>query len=186
MIQEQVFTKKECEWILSFTEIENWSDRENTVLEYIPDWGGDAIKVNVPTNRSYCSEILYKKDDNRVSKLVDFLLSKLNHLGILNINVINFIKYETGSFMARHRDTGGGYDTETTLKSVTIQLSDGSDYSGGDLIVDGITADKSIGNVVIFDSQRFHEITKVESGTRISLVLFLERGSFFEKNKKII
>jgi hypothetical protein len=187
MINEKIiFTEDECKWILSFSSTKTWSDRDNLVLEYTPDWGGDTIRVNVPKTRSYCSEIIFNKNDDGIEDLFNFLIKKLEFFNINNINTLNFIKYDMGSFMARHRDTGGGYNMDSTLKSVTIQLSDKSDYTGGDLIIDDVSASKELGNVIMFDSQRFHEITKIESGCRISLVLFLERGDFFDKNKRII
>jgi PKHD-type hydroxylase len=59
--------------------------------------------------------------------------------------------------------------------SFTVQLSDPSEYEGGDLMLydyglDVKPAPKTKGSVVIFYSHILHEVTPVTSGTRKALV----------------
>ena len=56
-----------------------------------------------------------------------------------------------------------------------VQLSDQNSYVGGDLLVDDLPIDRSIGNVAMFDSSTYHELTSIEEGERFSLILWLDR-----------
>lgn len=74
-----------------------------------------------------------------------------------------------------HMDCGTGIQNQRKL-SVTVQLSDSSEYEGGDLqfnIGKTMTAPRGIGNVVIFPSFYLHRVTPVTKGTRKSFVLWV-------------
>ena len=74
-----------------------------------------------------------------------------------------------------HMDCGIGIQNQRKL-SVTVQLSDSSEYEGGDLqfnIGKHMTAPRGKGNVVIFPSFYLHRVTPVTSGTRKSFVLWV-------------
>lgn len=76
-----------------------------------------------------------------------------------------------------HQDIGDGIPSLRKI-SITVQLSDPSEYEGGELQLWGggesiITAPKGKGNVVIFPSYMMHRITPVTKGTRTSFVLWL-------------
>jgi PKHD-type hydroxylase len=76
-----------------------------------------------------------------------------------------------------HQDFGPGNLSKRKI-SVTIQLSDPSEYEGGDLEYwQGggipITAPRSKGLVFIFPSYMMHRVTQVTSGTRRSAVLWV-------------
>lgn len=66
--------------------------------------------------------------------------------------------------------------------SITVQLSDGADYDGGDLEVrDGYgvtTAPRDPGRVVAFPSWALHRVTPVSRGVRRSLVAWLGGPAF--------
>ena len=90
---------------------------------------------------------------------------------------LQFSKYEEGMFFNDHMDYDGDPSTSahTRKLSVTVQLSDPSTYTGGDLIIDHcengpFTCPKDIGTVIVFDSRWFHKVTPVKSGFRYSLV----------------
>ena len=62
--------------------------------------------------------------------------------------------------------------------SITVQLSEDSDYEGGDLEFSkggsgGIMAPRGAGTVVIFPSYLMHKLHKITKGTRKSFVLWL-------------
>jgi PKHD-type hydroxylase len=62
--------------------------------------------------------------------------------------------------------------------SITVQLSDPSEYEGGDLDIwqggkEYITAPRGKGTVVIFPSYMMHRVSPVTVGTRRSFVLWL-------------
>lgn len=100
-------------------------------------------------------------------------------------------------FTEYHHDSGGKYDwhhdtfwTGSSLirrkLSMVIQLSDPSDYDGGDLemyqddcgIVPDRDAIRQRGTVIIFPSFLRHRVTQVARGTRYSLVCWHE-GPYF-------
>ncbi len=79
-----------------------------------------------------------------------------------------------------HQDMGQGVSHRKI--SITVQLSDPSEYEGGDLqLFTGgnyednsfITANKAKGAVFIFPSYMLHRVTKVTKGVRRSFVLWV-------------
>ena len=81
-----------------------------------------------------------------------------------------------------HMDNGYGNLSQRKI-SVTVQLSDGNDYEGGDLqLWPGgtypLVAPRGKGNVVIFPSFMMHRVTPVTRGTRKSFVLWLGGGHY--------
>lgn len=79
--------------------------------------------------------------------------------------------YKSGSFFSEHHDNyicvTDNIDRKLTL---IVQLSEDSDYVAGDVLVDDVKLTRSIGSVIIFPSSFKHNVTKVRSGERWSLV----------------
>lgn len=79
-------------------------------------------------------------------------------------------------FYGKHMDCSFGINCQSTSRklSVTLQLSDGADYTGGDLIfhpgIEPVVAPKKRGMIVLFPSFIVHEVTPVITGHRYSLV----------------
>ena len=74
-----------------------------------------------------------------------------------------------------HMDCGEKIQNQRKI-SVTVQLSDSSEYEGGDLefnIGRELTAQRGIGTAVIFPSFYLHRVTPVTSGIRKSFVLWV-------------
>lgn len=76
-----------------------------------------------------------------------------------------------------HQDIGPGSASHRKV-SITVQLSDPSEYEGGDLQIwsggNSIsTAAKGAGVVFIFPSYMMHRVTKITKGTRRSFVLWV-------------
>ena len=110
-----------------------------------------------------------------------WLNSKLNNIGIYNKIPVFVNKYETGCFFLKHRDR---YELhEERYRTLLIKLS--NNYEGGNLYIDDTEYLKNIGDAVVFDSSLIHELTKISSGVRYSLVCWLTEDSF-NKNKSII
>jgi len=99
-------------------------------------------------------------------------------------NLTDHIQYteyyaEKGGHYNWHQDMGPG-DMSKRKISLTVQLSDPSEYEGGDLEYfrggDPEKADKAPrgkGVVFIFPSYMMHRVTKVTKGTRRSFVLWV-------------
>jgi len=65
--------------------------------------------------------------------------------------------------------------------SLVCQLSDPSEYEGGELQINTgkvVVAEKSKGTVILFPSYLLHRVTPVTKGTRRSLVLWIEGPAF--------
>lgn len=84
------------------------------------------------------------------------------------------MRYETGQYIRSHIDSTPG---ESTRKiTFSIQLTDDSQYAGGDLRFQGFRRQPAFmrlrGALTAFPSYMNHEITPVESGVRHSLVFW--------------
>ena len=163
-----VFTKEECEYIQSFFN-ENLAigDDEPRYLEY----NGKPVEIRKNAKGSY-QEITNET-------LIKFIVDKLKPLDIISIKreCLNLIRYQEGDYFEKHRDFAK-YGIGATYKTMVIQLSDPSEYEGGDLCVKDIPQDRTQGSVSLFLSSDIHEVTKVLKGTRFSLSTFLYEEDF--------
>ncbi|ABW15621.1 Prolyl 4-hydroxylase alpha subunit [Parafrankia sp. EAN1pec] len=82
------------------------------------------------------------------------------------------LRYEIGQRMARHVDPSP--PGMVRRASVSVQLTPGDDYAGGDLTLwpDGrpIVASRDVGTAVAFPAATAHEVGEVTSGVRWALV----------------
>lgn len=86
-------------------------------------------------------------------------------------------KYSEGGYFKKHRDDYAlKPDWALRFKTLIVQLSDESEYEGGNFTVDDIITDKKIGNCILFNSSTYHEVLKINKGTRYSLTLWLDRN----------
>lgn len=81
-----------------------------------------------------------------------------------------------------HMDKGNNNSAPRKL-SLVLQLSDPSEYEGGDLQFwiggnEPITAEKKIGLIYAFPSYILHRVTPVTRGTRKSLVVWISGNKF--------
>lgn len=79
-------------------------------------------------------------------------------------------------FYKIHRDTDGRM-LRSRMLSASLQLTDPSEYEGGDLIIykkdnEKVIAPKSLGTITVFTSSTLHEVTPVTKGFRSSLVVW--------------
>ena len=85
-----------------------------------------------------------------------------------------------------HQDIGPG-ELSARKVSITVQLSDDSEYEGGELLFwmggnslenNNLTAPKGKGTVVLFPSYLYHAVKPVTKGIRKSFVLWLGGGHY--------
>lgn len=113
--------------------------------------------------------------DDSIKQFVFNLFKKMNPMQfeISGLEPIQLFKYETGDHYGWHTDWSPHNNKKRKL-SLTIQLSDSSEYSGGDVqILDGhktMTIPREIGHATVFPSWAVHRVNPVLSGTRWSLV----------------
>jgi PKHD-type hydroxylase len=98
---------------------------------------------------------------------------------------MQFTVYEedSGGHYTWHIDSGGsGHSTPPRKLSCVLQLSDPSEYEGGDLEVftsgEPTKIDKKKGLIAAFPSYTLHRVTPVTKGTRRSLVVWVTGPAF--------
>ncbi|MBO3699547.1 2OG-Fe(II) oxygenase [Roseivirga sp. E12] len=89
---------------------------------------------------------------------------------------LQLARYGIGDFFDWHLDFGAGEISHRKL-SITVQLSDPSEYEGGDLQFkinkNTYDAPRDKGTVVVFPSFIMHRVTPITKGTRHSIVAWL-------------
>ena len=126
------------------------------------------------------SSKIYWINESWVQKLLwEYILEankKTFHVDVINKSEIQFTEYrshEGGKYDWHHDVNWNAQEGLDRKLSISIQLSDKTDYLGGDFEFEEINSSmdfKGIGTVIIFPSYLRHRVTKVTSGTRRSLV----------------
>ena len=120
---------------------------------------------------------------NLLWKYVAFANRNAFGVDVTNIFDIQYTIYEAkdSGHYDWHYDTFWGNDTNMDRKlSITVQLSDPTDYEGGDFLIDpqyqnpDPDALKTKGTILVFPSVIRHQVTTVTKGTRKSLVAWVE------------
>lgn len=155
------FTQEEVDFLLSF--------KSNFNPSGIRIRGEDTFTDYRISENSYSSDL----------ELKSFLINKLSELNIVSIPSVEYLKYTVGSKFKIHRDRNDVKGVFTyRYRTLIIQLVEGSDYRGGDLIVEGNYMNRKLGSVIMFNSKYLHEVTEVTEGIRFSLCLFLTKDNF--------
>jgi predicted 2-oxoglutarate/Fe(II)-dependent dioxygenase YbiX len=153
-----IFSPDECEYIRSFY----FAEKEHN-SEEVQDYG----KVQIKFSNSSVKYIISTNEE-----LITFLTKKLKSSGVKSIPSVKFMRYEAGDNLARHADFAK-YGVNTIYKTYLVQLSKPDDYVGGDFILGDAIQSREQGSLFIINPTVPHEVTKVISGERMSLVLFL-------------
>ena len=86
--------------------------------------------------------------------------------------------WEIGEYYGPHFDIGPGRLAERKL-SMTVQLSDPADYTGGELLIyPEFVAGKERGSMTVFPSFMCHNVLPVKTGIRYSLVSWVAGPPF--------
>ena len=126
-----------------------------------------------------------------VQELIEIHASKASVKAMWNFHItsrehIQFATYENNAFYDYHRDCAINQAQYRKL-SVSVQLSDPSDYEGGDLLMKNMwgTMDlpmdketKNKGTIIVFPSMLLHKVTPVTKGIRHSLVQWFSGPDF--------
>lgn len=121
----------------------------------------------------------------KLSNIVNSLNDKFYKFDLTEMESLQYTKYdsETVDFYASHSDDGYKFNLFRKL-SVSVQLSDPSEYQGGELVfyrntlLENSIAPKQIGSVIVFPSFVIHEVKKITAGTRKSLVTWINGPRF--------
>jgi PKHD-type hydroxylase len=87
--------------------------------------------------------------------------------------------YSVGEHYDWHIDLGPGKNSSRKL-SLSLQLSDSSEYEGGELEFMNVKekTSREIGTLITFPAFLTHRVTPVTKGTRKSLVAWISGDSF--------
>tara|TARA_B100000965_G_C19550252_1_gene739658 strand:+ start:983 stop:1549 length:567 start_codon:yes stop_codon:yes gene_type:complete len=121
--------------------------------------------------------------DSWVDRLLFYYAHTTNELNNWNFNIndreqTQFTTYGEGDFYSWHRDCSIKSDTYRKL-SITVQLSDTNDYSGGEFRLKDCWGNTDIditergskrGTILVFPSFLLHKVDPIRSGIRYSLV----------------
>lgn len=86
--------------------------------------------------------------------------------------VYTLLKYNKGCYFKEHRDLAP-HGNSKKIYTLIIELSDCNEYEGGEFVLEGKVINKNIGNVILFDSYKLHELKEITEGQRISFVYWI-------------
>lgn len=162
--QKVLFSKEECNTIINYKKInhQNWKNNDR-------DYNSSAIVFNNETSWVF-------------ERLKNFF-EGVSGYEILNLkNEIYFHKFQANDWFGKHNDT-----RDNRLYSVGVLLND--DFIGGDFKLynpNEILLDKMCGNSYVFDVRVSHEVTKIQSGIRYSLIWFIQNVNIKTTTNKMI
>lgn len=169
-----VLTPERCKFITDISKNDVYAARvaNNNDYESVEDTNIRSSFVSMLDSSDPELEWLFRECTSQVLHLND----KFFHLDIEKIESLQYGEYrETANgHFDRHIDalrfSSGGF----RKLSFSIQLSDPSEYEGGDLVLhygpSGVVSPKEQGTLIMFPSTMLHEVTPVTRGVRRSLV----------------
>lgn len=111
-----------------------------------------------------------------------FLLEELKEWGVDSLpDSASLLKYSKGDKFEKHNDTGSSRTHR--VYTVVLQLSNPDEYKGGKFIIhnSNFTLSKDKGTLLMFDSNKMHEVTPVTEGVRYSTVMWLTENMISRK-----
>jgi predicted 2-oxoglutarate/Fe(II)-dependent dioxygenase YbiX len=175
IIQKKLLNKDDCEYIKSL------SDGKSFNRSKVAGYNNLDVVSEHRTSSDLIIELNYD--------LSNMLIHKFKEFGIKNLpEFFLILKYDKNQEFKRHKDSGIEYPNR--YKTLIIQLSNETDYDGGELCIfqneKTIISSKEIGNTIMFDSSLEHCANKIKEGTRYSMVCWLSIDNFELKNKSLI
>lgn len=163
--QEKLLTRQDCNKVLSLIS-RRFSFHPSSLYWNSNSHSNKKIQRTKKTKDCYVS-------GSTVFEILKKPLQKLNIKSFPENDCV-IIKYEKGSYFRKHRD--GSSKSDRTI-TVMIQLSDAHEYDGGELVTYSgskpTICSKELGNVILIDSTKPHEVLEITKGTRYSLVVWL-------------
>ena len=174
-VYEDGFTKEECERIIALGE-------SLDAIDSIVGDTNDDQKVSNSIRKSKNSWIELNETSEwiyaRLSKIANDMNGMFWRFDLNGFyEDLQYTRYnEDGDFYGWHIDNGMRSGDPPRKLSIVVQLSDPSEYEGGDLEVHATQHSriaKAQGLVTVFPSYRLHQVTPVTAGVRRSLVVWL-------------
>ena len=164
-VQDVIFTPDECDFFIKFLSKNEWFTGQ--AFDPVKGWFED-------TSFSKRTEKFVDLDD-WVDPLKctarDFWFKKMSHWVKHFPQQVKLLKYNEGDFLKQHLDSGEGEILEQRQWSLMVQLSDESEYTGGDFTVGDFIMPKQKGFCCLFNGGSVsHQVTPITSGTRLSFI----------------
>lgn len=167
------FTAEECQRIIEISQSSEFKD--GTI-------GQDNSRASLRKSNVTC---LRPGDDTKW--LFEKLGKALMHMN-QNSYHYNLKGFYEGVQIARYEDSGeygwhvdiGPGENSTRKLSMSVQLTDGPEYEGGNLEFTNVSqqSERGIGSLIVFPSFLTHRVTPVTSGTRHSMVAWVHGDAF--------
>ena len=162
IIQKKLFNKDDCDYFKSLSDDKSF--KRSKVTGY--------NNIDIISKHRTSSELTIELNDD----LSNILLPKFKEFGIKSLpDCFIILKYDLNQEFKKHTDSGVEYPNR--YKTLIIQLSNETDYDGGELCIfqneETIISSKEIGNTIMFDSSLEHCANKIKEGTRYSMVCWL-------------
>lgn len=189
--QEKIFTKEECDKILSYKEI--YTDLPFRKTEPVIDLDNRRIDQFIKLENGKKTGKFFNvwdiPNDSNTHWFFEKIIKWFSNISQIEVKDANYYpigcglhKYSKGDLFQKHIDLSKEhYDRRWNLG---IQLND--EYTGGEYICydsndNEIILSKEAGTALAYDSKTFHEIKEIKSGERYSIVLTLTKHTIIEK-----
>ena len=166
------FSREECRQILSLSE--NLLQKEGVV--------GSEYKQS-ESRRSQVKFLHPATETRWIFQKLEMVLRNVNQS--YNFNLLGFYEgvqiatYTMDGHYDWHTDLGSKSNSTRKL-SISVQLSDSNDYTGGDLEFINLfdPSPREIGSVIVFPAYLVHRVTPVTKGIRKSMVSWVHGPPF--------
>ncbi|MBX4969031.1 2OG-Fe(II) oxygenase [Rhizobium binae] len=152
---------------------------EAAQLQFLPATTIDTLGQEVldhHSRSSYVAEASWIERHSSVVRTLEDLLVAVNashfHLRISKSFRWQMLKYESGGFHSWHTDWKFSEELSRKL-TVVLQISNGDDYMGADLLVNGSEVEvgsRRAGDANVFHGLATHRVTPLMRGSRVVLV----------------
>jgi len=149
-MHKKLFTKNECDEIISFSEEQNQWKTVNDSANY--------------------QIITFKPNEYISNKIIEYGKRHLD-LSILTVNLA-VIKYVEGGHFPRHIDRYKQYEySKDFVYNINIKLNE--NYEGGDFFLNDKLFVADVGDVYHYKSTEFHEVKIITKGVRYSGLFYV-------------
>ena len=131
----------------------------------------ESKNENVNNDIRIVSESTLQLPNWILTKITKWL--KLNSIILVKNPVLyTVLKYTKGCYFKEHRDLAP-HGSSNKIYTLIIELTNSNEYEGGEFILEGNVVEKNIGDVILFESYKLHELKEITSGERMSFVCWI-------------
>jgi hypothetical protein len=157
LVKENALTSEECDELVSYG-----ADK----VVPAANKHDKAFLISVDHHFLPLNHTLHLKLEKLWEEAIDFF-----KFDVTFIEPYELKRYPTGGFFSRHIDNYHGLNLQVDRKiSMSIQLTDPSEYDGGDLVLSYIKLPKEKGTMIFFPSFYPHHVEKITRGNRWSVI----------------